>query len=115
MRGALDLVGSAASADLGFNVLVKGGKLVIVGLFGGAVLSGVGIALILAPAWSAVAFAALLAPVTGALLSPLIAAAAMAMSSISVVLNSARLNRFTPPAIVARPGASRSLTGSGSG
>jgi D-arabinose 1-dehydrogenase-like Zn-dependent alcohol dehydrogenase len=36
MRGALDLVGSAASADLGFNVLVKGGKLVIVGLFGGA-------------------------------------------------------------------------------
>src|SRR5918998_1349149 len=33
---ALDLVGSAASADLGFNVLVKGGKLVIVGLFGGA-------------------------------------------------------------------------------
>ncbi|MGC5584188.1 threonine/serine ThrE exporter family protein [Ornithinimicrobium sp. W1665] len=38
------------------------------GLFSGAVLSGVGIALILAPAWSAVVFAALLAPVTGALL-----------------------------------------------
>ncbi len=34
--GAIDLVGSASTAALGFNALAKGGKLVIVGLFGGA-------------------------------------------------------------------------------
>ncbi|HEX8168666.1 MAG TPA: alcohol dehydrogenase [Beijerinckiaceae bacterium] len=36
VRGVIDLVGSEQSAGLGFDVLPKGGKLVIVGLFGGA-------------------------------------------------------------------------------
>lgn len=35
LRGALDLVGNAATSALGFDALGKGGKLVIVGLFGG--------------------------------------------------------------------------------
>ncbi len=34
--GAIDLVGSPATAALGFNALAKGGKLIMVGLFGGA-------------------------------------------------------------------------------
>lgn len=36
-------------------------------------------------------------PVTGGLLSPMIAAAAMVPSSISVALNAARLDRIAPP------------------
>jgi alcohol dehydrogenase, propanol-preferring len=35
IRGALDLVGNPQTAQLGFDCLTKGGKLVIVGLFGG--------------------------------------------------------------------------------
>jgi alcohol dehydrogenase, propanol-preferring len=35
IRGALDLVGNAQTAQLGFDCLAKGGKYVIVGLFGG--------------------------------------------------------------------------------
>lgn len=36
LHAVIDLVGSPSSSSLGFNVLAKGGKLVIVGLFGGA-------------------------------------------------------------------------------
>src|SRR5262249_5567989 len=35
IRAAIDLVGNAATTQLGFDCLSKGGKLVIVGLFGG--------------------------------------------------------------------------------
>jgi D-arabinose 1-dehydrogenase-like Zn-dependent alcohol dehydrogenase len=35
VRGAIDLVGNPQTAQLGFDCLTKGGKLVIVGLFGG--------------------------------------------------------------------------------
>jgi alcohol dehydrogenase/propanol-preferring alcohol dehydrogenase len=35
IRAAVDLVGNAATAQLGFDCLAKGGKLVMVGLFGG--------------------------------------------------------------------------------
>ena len=36
IRAAIDLVGSEQTTALGFDILPKGGKLVIVGLFGGA-------------------------------------------------------------------------------
>ena len=35
IRAAIDLVGNAQTAQLGFDCLTKGGKLVMVGLFGG--------------------------------------------------------------------------------
>jgi propanol-preferring alcohol dehydrogenase len=35
IRAAIDLVGNAATTQLGFDCLTKGGKLVVVGLFGG--------------------------------------------------------------------------------
>src|SRR6185437_11569808 len=35
IRAVIDLVGNAASTQLGFDCLTKGGKLIIVGLFGG--------------------------------------------------------------------------------
>jgi len=35
IRAAIDLVGNAQTTQLGFDCLTKGGKLVIVGLFGG--------------------------------------------------------------------------------
>ncbi len=35
IRAVIDLVGNPASTQLGFDCLTKGGKLVIVGLFGG--------------------------------------------------------------------------------
>ena len=48
--------------------------------------------------------AGVLYPLTGALLSPMIAAAAMAASSLSVVLNAGRLARFRPPLFTAETG-----------
>ena len=42
-------------------------------------------------------------PITGTLLDPILAAAAMAFSSVTVVSNALRLRRFTPPAIGVEP------------
>ncbi len=90
------------------------------GLLGGGVLSGAGIALVLAPAWPSVAFAALLAPLTVALmllgsrsrtvatLTPFIAAFVVALAAFAAAdagLVPAPLWTLVAPIAVLLPGA----------
>lgn len=57
--------------------------------------------------------AGVLYPFLGVRLSPMIVAAAMALSSLDVVANANRMRGFTPPALVDDPGQARDDAGDG--